>query len=201
MSSISAENLFNVKGMVFVVTGAGSGLGLMMAQALDANGAAKVYALGRRLDKLEEAAKSCASLPCSLPISLLSPLNKSIIPLQTDVTSQPSLSAAAAHISTQTPFINHLIANSGITGPTIDHLPPKPSLDQLQSHLWNVDIDSFTNTFAVNTSAPFYTTLAFLKLLDEGNRHPESVGSLGGGKGVRSSVVVSNLSFVRWGGG
>ena len=87
MSSTSAQNLFNVKEMVFVVTGAGSGnpppsrtlclmhpadqgppstgLGLMMSKALDANGAAKVYALGRRLDKLEEAAKSavCKSAP------------------------------------------------------------------------------------------------------------------------------------------
>ena len=76
MASTSAANLFNVKGMVFVVTGAGSGnvhtlkllhctilmkgigIGLMMAQALAANGAAKVFILGRRLEKLQEAAKS-----------------------------------------------------------------------------------------------------------------------------------------------
>ena len=34
MSSLSAENLFNVKGMVFVVTGAGSGNSQPPAQPL-----------------------------------------------------------------------------------------------------------------------------------------------------------------------
>lgn len=33
----------------------------MMADALDQNGAAKVYILGRRLDKLEEVAKAAVS--------------------------------------------------------------------------------------------------------------------------------------------
>ena len=33
------------------------GIGAMMAKALDANGAAKVYVLGRRMDKLQEVAK------------------------------------------------------------------------------------------------------------------------------------------------
>ena len=40
------------------LTNTGVGLGTMMAQALAANGAAKVYILGRRLEKLEEVAKT-----------------------------------------------------------------------------------------------------------------------------------------------
>ena len=57
MADLDAGTLFGVKDMVFVVTGAGSGIGAMMAKALAQNGAAKVYILGRRLEKLEETAK------------------------------------------------------------------------------------------------------------------------------------------------
>lgn len=73
MADLSAATLFGVNGMVFVVSGGGSGelpshrcqsiaksdkgIGAMMAKALAVNGAAKVYILGRRLGKLEETAK------------------------------------------------------------------------------------------------------------------------------------------------
>lgn len=56
MSKFDAAQLFSVKGLVAVVTGAGSGLGEAMAHALDVNGAAKVFILGRRESKLKEVA-------------------------------------------------------------------------------------------------------------------------------------------------
>jgi len=56
MSSTNVANLFGVKGLVAVITGGGSGIGLMMAKALEENGA-KVYIIGRRLEVLEGAAK------------------------------------------------------------------------------------------------------------------------------------------------
>lgn len=71
MSSVKAANLFNVKGLVAVVTGggtgkyiqacghethltSGTGIGLMLAKILEENGA-KVYIVGRRMDVLEKA--------------------------------------------------------------------------------------------------------------------------------------------------
>lgn len=44
------SNLFNVKGRVALITGAGSGIGLMATQALAVNGA-KVYICGRTEEK------------------------------------------------------------------------------------------------------------------------------------------------------
>lgn len=71
---MKAEKLFNVKGFVCVVTGGGTGIGLMCTQALAANGTAfphvirimaktdiagaKVYITSRRMEALENAAKS-----------------------------------------------------------------------------------------------------------------------------------------------
>ena len=56
MSGLVATDLFNVNDMVFVITGGGSGLGEMMALALDANGASKVFILGRREPSLTRVA-------------------------------------------------------------------------------------------------------------------------------------------------
>jgi NADP-dependent 3-hydroxy acid dehydrogenase YdfG len=71
MSSLDAASLFGVKGLVAVITGGGTGIGLMMAKALEHNGA-KVYIIGRRLETLQTAAKEavCSSrLPNSLTYS------------------------------------------------------------------------------------------------------------------------------------
>jgi NADP-dependent 3-hydroxy acid dehydrogenase YdfG len=75
------NNLFGIKGIVAVITGGGSGLGLSIAKALDENGAKAVYIIGRRKETLEKAAKQG--------------VNGTIIPLQGDMTSKESLSRRA----------------------------------------------------------------------------------------------------------
>ena len=49
---LKINKLFNVAGYTAVVTGGGTGIGLMITQALVSNGA-KVYITGRREDALE----------------------------------------------------------------------------------------------------------------------------------------------------
>lgn len=126
-----------------------------MAKALIENGAAKVYILGRRLEKLEEAVKSIGK--------------GSVVPIVCDVTSKDSLTAAAQKVSADSGFLNLLICNSGITGP---NTRPYQSMtvEEFADANFEVPIDQFTDTFAVNTTAVWYTTMAFLKLLSAGNK-------------------------------
>ena len=170
MASLDAAALFRVPNLVAVITGGGTGLGLMMAKALAHNGAHRVYILGRRRHKLDEAAQA-------------SP-HGNIVPLQCDVTSKDALAAAAAHVERETGYINLLVANAGIMGPQVGGLKKDASVRELQEFLWNWDAGEFSRTYEVNNTAVFFTAVAFLGLLDKGNQK-------GNVEGVSSQIIVT----------
>lgn len=191
---MEASELFIVKGLVVVVTGGGSGryiysqfhelfvnepltgIGRAMAKTLAANGAERVYILGRRVDILQK----CA---------LLNP--KTIVPLQCDVTSKPELQDCANRVQQEVGYINLLICNSGVAGPGSTKLGGTSNLDDFISINWEQSTEDYIKTFQVNTVGYWYTTLAFLKLLHLGNEN--------GNISQRSQVVAtcSTLAFNR----
>jgi NAD(P)-dependent dehydrogenase (short-subunit alcohol dehydrogenase family) len=130
----------------------------MITKALAANGASKIYIIGRRADVLESAANS---------------INPSIvIPLAGDVTSLPSLISLSSHVASETGYINLLIANAGVMGPRpLKPSPgaPPPPLAEYVAHALETPMSDFTRTYEVNTTAVYYTTLSFLPLLSAGN--------------------------------
>lgn len=146
----------------------------MMAKALSNNGAHKVYILGRRKDKLEAAAKSTA--------------HGNIIPLVCDVTSKDSLQAAASQLRAEVGYINLLICNSGITGPSHGHgLPSNPSISDIQQQVLSTPPEDFTRAFEVNITGVYFTAFTFLDLLASGN-HAANFCS---GK-VKSQILVTS---------
>jgi NAD(P)-dependent dehydrogenase (short-subunit alcohol dehydrogenase family) len=125
----------------------------MAAKSLAAAGA-KVYILGRRVEVLENAAAQCSGLH----------------PLQCDVTSKESLQAAVDIVGRESGFVNLVMANSGIIGP-VNGFNPDLSIQELRKSLFDqVDMADFTHAFHVNTTAAYFTMLAFLELLDAGNK-------------------------------
>ncbi|KAF8461346.1 hypothetical protein BDZ91DRAFT_737186 [Kalaharituber pfeilii] len=161
-SLFDATKLFSAKGLVCVVTGGGTGIGLMIATALEHNGAEKVYIVGRRKEILENAAKTNNKFG-------------RIIPIVGDVTSKASLQAMVDQITAEIGYINLLVANSGITGPLQKALVTQasnyPDVASVRKFLWdNHDEDLWASTFQTNITGVYLTTVAFLDLLDEGNR-------------------------------
>ncbi|KAL8807053.1 MAG: hypothetical protein Q9200_004812 [Gallowayella weberi] len=155
MASIEAACLFAAKDLVAVITGGGSGIGLMMANALASNGARKVYIVGRRKDVLESAAKASH--------------HGNIVPLVGDVTSKESLQSIATHIEKDIGYFNCLICNSGILGPQTSSVIPQTSLNDYQKALWELPFDDYVQTFSVNVAAVHFTLVALLHLLHAGN--------------------------------
>jgi NAD(P)-dependent dehydrogenase (short-subunit alcohol dehydrogenase family) len=127
----------------------------MFTRALIQNGASKVYIAGRRLEVLEKAAKS---------------VGPNVIPIQCDVTSKSSLQDAVSYIQKDAGYLNLLVCNSGIGGPQVQALKDDTTVEEWSSNNFNVDFDAYVNTFAVNTASVWFTSMAFLPLLDQGNK-------------------------------
>ncbi|XPS80621.1 hypothetical protein M3J07_012596 [Ascochyta lentis] len=176
-SPLPASRLFRVDGLVAVVTGGGTGIGAMITAALAENGARRIYIVGRRMDKLNEVASKYPSI---------------VVPIRADVTSKDELATAADVARREIGYIHLLVANAGVSGPMLDELKPRYTLHDFVEHAWASPIEEFTDTYHVNCSSVYYTILAFLELLDEGNKHrPES--------GCKSQVIAtaSTASFLR----
>ncbi|KAL2864744.1 SDR family oxidoreductase [Aspergillus lucknowensis] len=163
MSHLQVSNLYNIKDLVAVITGGGSGLGRTMALALAANGASKVFIIGRREDALRETVSLAPRDTAS-----------TIIPVPGDVASQDSLQNAYNIIASQTEHVNLLIANSGVLGPPARIVPKadgsNPSASELKDYLWSIPMADFSRVFEVNTTGAYYTAIAFLPLLDAANK-------------------------------
>lgn len=135
------------------------GIGLMMAKGLAKAGAKKVYILGRRKETLEKAASE----------------HGSIIPLVCDVTSKDSLRSVVDTIAEDIGYVNLVVANSGVFGPAQSH-DPSLSIQELRKRLFDdVPMEDFTATLNINVTAAYFTSLAFLELLDAGKPQAETL--------------------------
>ncbi|KAF2717099.1 short chain dehydrogenase/reductase [Polychaeton citri CBS 116435] len=174
-----ASNIHNIDGLVAVVTGGGTGLGHIITKTLIQNGASKVYITGRRLEKLEEAAKEAPG---------------KIIPIQADVTDHDDTQAAVDKITEETGYIDLLVNNAGMTTFDASGQRAKPtaesSISEIRDYYFNYrPADLWKETLNTNIGAVFTLTIAFLELLDAGNKRRDSdkpksqviaVGSVGG---------------------
>ncbi|KAH8589440.1 short chain dehydrogenase/reductase-like protein family [Bisporella sp. PMI_857] len=174
--NLRAEKLFSVKGFVCVVTGGGTGIGLMATQALAANGA-RVYITGRRMEALENAAKTHSPTD-----------GGEIIPVgPCDVTKKVDLEKVVAEISKKDKYINLLITNAGTSGPKAE--PESEKASELKDKLFkNESFSEWSDTFNTNVASVYFTTVAFLPLLQAGK---ESHGHLSA-----SIIVISSMSGI-----
>ncbi|KAJ5817602.1 hypothetical protein N7447_007610 [Penicillium robsamsonii] len=155
-TSVDSINIFRVDGIVAVITGGGSGIGLTMTRALAANGAHKVYILGRRLEVLEKAAAEYPDV---------------VIPHQADVTSKADLQTAVNRVKSEVGYVNVVVANSGSIGPPVRFNPAASLPDLRESLFTNFSMEGMTKALNLNITAAFFTMTAFLELLDAGTQN------------------------------
>jgi len=175
-SNLQASKLFSVKDYVCVVTGGGSGIGLMAAQALAANGA-KVYITGRRTEVLENAAKTHSP-----------DQGGQIIPLgPCDVTKKDDLEKLYKELASKEKHINLLVASAGISGEKAE--PDKENASDLKAKLWeNETFEGWAETYNTDVTAVYFSTVALLPLLQAGT---ETYGHLSA-----SVIVISSMSGI-----
>ncbi|KAI4794360.1 NAD(P)-binding protein, partial [Aureobasidium sp. EXF-8845] len=170
---LQASKLFSMKGKVAVVTGGGSGIGLMTTQALSANGA-KVYIVGRNTEKLATASKEHE------------PDQGEIIPIgNIDVSKKADLEKLVKQIEEKEKCIHLLVANAGIGGPKAE--PDKEDAGELKDKLWEAEsVEEWNETYSTDVTSVYFTTVAFLPLLQA------AIEPKGPGEKFSSSVITTS---------
>lgn len=126
-----------------------------MTKALVQNGAKRVYIAGRRLETLQTAAAS---------------LGANVIPVECDVTSQKSLQSAASFILADIGYLNLVVCNAGAGGPQTKPIDEETTLKEWADQNLAHDLSRYADTFTSNSASVWYTSMAFLELLDKGNK-------------------------------
>ena len=154
------SKLFNVEGKVALVTGGGSGIGLMATQALAVNGA-KVYIVGRTEEKLETVAQTFGK---DIP--------GEIIPITADVSRKEEIKKLVSEISSREKCLCILINNAGVALET--HQTEAKTAEEMSKNLFDAEKETFevwTDTYRTNVAQIYFMTTAFLPLLQKATEH------------------------------
>jgi NAD(P)-dependent dehydrogenase (short-subunit alcohol dehydrogenase family) len=166
-ADFNRNSLFDLKGRVALVTGGGSGIGLMITQALAVNGA-KVYIVGRTADKLNTVVETYNK-----------DVEGEIIALPGDVTKKDDVARLVKEIESREKCLCILVNNAGISSETVQ--PESGSATEMKQNLFDTSkttAKDWTDTYESDVVSVYFTTAAFLPLLQRSSeRHPHWSGT------------------------
>ncbi|EGU78026.1 hypothetical protein IWW34DRAFT_785213 [Fusarium oxysporum f. sp. albedinis] len=158
---LKAAALFDVSHITAVVTGGATGIGLMITQALQSNGA-KVYITGRRKEVLEQTQKTYGTGPGSIHV------------LPGDVSERDEAIRLAEEVGNKEPNGIHLLVNNaGIAEDDNTKFssagePDTSDAKALSEHFLKTEPQQWADTLKTNVTGPYYMSMAFLPLLAKG---------------------------------
>ncbi|KAI0264242.1 NAD(P)-binding protein [Gloeopeniophorella convolvens] len=161
LKGLSAEKLFNLHGLTAVVTGGGTGIGLMIATTLIANGA-NVYITGRRLEVIEKTSRNYNDA------SQAKPGRGRLIPIQGDISIKSEAARLAAEIGRREPNgVAVLFNNAGVATAFVG-APSETTAAAYQATFFDsVTENDFIKTYSTNAVGPYWLTFAFLPLFEK----------------------------------
>ncbi|KAG5756449.1 hypothetical protein H9Q70_001005 [Fusarium xylarioides] len=155
---LKAAALFDVSHITAVVTGGATGIGLMITQALQSNGA-KVYITGRRKEVLEQTQKIYGTGPGSIHV------------LPGDVSEKDEAIRLAEEVGKEPNGIHLLVNNAGIAEDDNTKFSGEPDMSDakaLSEHFLKTEPQQWADTLKTNVTGPYYMSMAFLPLLAKG---------------------------------
>ncbi|KAG2155850.1 uncharacterized protein EDB93DRAFT_1247495 [Suillus bovinus] len=186
--NFTLKKLYDLNGLIALVTGGGTGIGLMIARGLAANGA-KVYITGRRKEVLDSVVSEWNATKGD-DMGLL-------IAQEMDVTKKDSIKAGVTRLSQAEGRLHILVNNAGQSGPLSSELnQPSPTAQKeagpLSEYLFNNEsFEEWSSLYAINTFSIYFVTVAFLDLLDKGSKNNDR-------EGFSSSVInITSMSGTR----
>lgn len=191
--NLAHAKLFDVSQLTAVVSGGGTGIGLMIAQALVTNGA-KVYIVGRRKEALDSVVKQYSDHGPG-----------QLIALPGDISDKGDLEKMAQEVGEKEPKGIHLLVNNA--GVALDDAtkfssagkPDFSSATSIQSHFWKSSPESWADTYKINVTGHFYTSLAFLPLLEKGRNvtpgYTSSIVNVASISGVMKGTSMGQFAY------
>ncbi|KAH9923016.1 NAD-P-binding protein [Amylocystis lapponica] len=159
LNHLSASNIFDLRGVIAVVTGGGTGIGFMISSALVANGAT-VYIIGPKqadLDRIAGTYNDAAEKT-----------NRSgrIYGLEGDISLKSEASRLAEEIGKREKHITVLFNNAGIAQGRVNPPTAHTAAAFRATYFEGVSQEAFDNTLNTNAVGPYWMTFAFLLLLE-----------------------------------
>lgn len=189
---LKASKLFDVSNFTAVVTGGGTGIGLMIAQALVSNGA-KTYITGRREEALNKVVEQYNTGPGK------------IIALPGDISSKDDVKRLAEELaSKESKGIHLLVNNAGIAKDDNTRFskagkPDFSSAKSISEHFMQSEPEQWAETFQTNLTAQFFTTMALLPLLEKGRNvtpgYTSSVVNVASISGVMKGTSMGQFAY------
>ncbi|KAF2210847.1 hypothetical protein CERZMDRAFT_44367 [Cercospora zeae-maydis SCOH1-5] len=163
-TDLKASGLFDVSHVTALVTGGATGIGLMITQALVANGA-KVYITSRREEVLDQAVKLYNTGPGTLH------------KLVGDVSTKEGALRLAQEMGQKEPDgLQLLCNNAGIArdgtkfSANEDGPPDHSSAEAISTYFLRSEEQEWADTFRTNVTGQYFMSMAFLPLLEQGGK-------------------------------
>ncbi|CAK5266259.1 unnamed protein product [Mycena citricolor] len=160
LKSLTASAIFDLTGVVAVVTGGGTGIGMMISSTLVANGAT-VYIIGPNQAELD---RVCANYNAA---SENVPSRGRMHGIEGDVRHKSEATRLAAAIAQRESHVTVLFNNAGVHTGRIARPPPgSTAADYVAAAFDAVSQQDFDDSLQTNAVGPYWLTFAFLPLLE-----------------------------------
>ncbi|EPQ55059.1 NAD P-binding protein [Gloeophyllum trabeum ATCC 11539] len=161
LQNLTARNLFDLRGVIAVVTGGATGIGLMISTTLMANGAT-VYTVGPKQEELDNVAKLWNDGAGK------NPNMGRMHGIAGDVRLKSEAKRLAEEVAKREEHITVLFNNAGIVqGSTTRPKAGATAADFVSAYFDHVTEEDFDNTLRTNTFGPYWLSFAFLPLLEK----------------------------------
>lgn len=160
LNEVNVSNMFDLRGVVAVVTGGGSGIGLMISSTLISNGAT-VFAIGPNQADLDKT--------CKIYNDAAERTGKHgrMYGLQGDISKKSEALRLAEEVGKRVPHVTVLFNNAGISEGNV--VRPKETTAEAfkKAYFDGVQEETFDRVINTNAVGPYWLTFAFLPLLEK----------------------------------
>ncbi|KAG7450046.1 NAD(P)-binding protein [Guyanagaster necrorhizus] len=160
LDNLRAVNLFDLRSTVVVITGGGSGIGLMISSTLIANGAT-VYIVGPSQADLNQTCDKFNAAAANIPGA------GTMYGIEGDIRLKSEAKRLASEVGKRERHVTALFNNAGILKGSFKRPTASTASAYVSSFFDDITQESFNDTLNTNAVGPYWLTFAFLPLLEK----------------------------------